>query len=69
MSLSAAKFFTTGSLVVGDLLVQGIFFLVLAAAAAGVISVGMTSRKKKRQLDRLEEKLDLLIRETHNKER
>ncbi|MBN8234193.1 hypothetical protein JF544_02995 [Halobacillus kuroshimensis] len=57
-----------GSILIGDLLVQGLFFLILAAAVVGVVSFVITSRKKKDRLDRIEEKLDLLIREWNHKE-
>lgn len=51
---------TTGGLNVGDVIVQLVFLLILAAVIVGVITLVVNVRKRNKQLSRMEEKIDKL---------
>jgi len=50
----------------GDMFVQIIFFLIVIAIAAGIVTLIMKSNKRKKQQDRIEEKLDKLNSDHNN---
>jgi len=50
----------------GDLFVQMIFFLIIIAVAVGIVTLIMKSNKRKKQQDRIEEKLDKLNSDHNN---
>ncbi|GGC79203.1 hypothetical protein GCM10007216_07080 [Thalassobacillus devorans] len=52
-----------GGLMVGDMLVQGLFFLILLLIINGLFRFMKKSTGKDKRLDRIEEKLDRLLKE------
>ncbi|MBN8236103.1 hypothetical protein JF544_12635 [Halobacillus kuroshimensis] len=53
---------TTSGLIVGDVIVQLVFLLILVAVIVGLITLVLKARKRNEQLSRIEEKIDRLSR-------
>ncbi|MBX0359556.1 hypothetical protein [Halobacillus sp. Nhm2S1] len=51
---------TIGGLIVGDVIVQLVFFLILVAVIVGVFTLVVNARNRNIQLSRMEEKIDKL---------
>ncbi|MBN8237211.1 hypothetical protein JF544_18355 [Halobacillus kuroshimensis] len=51
---------TTSGLIVGDVIVQLVFLLILVAVIVGLITLVLKARKRNEQLSRIEEKIDRL---------
>ncbi|MBX0358474.1 hypothetical protein [Halobacillus sp. Nhm2S1] len=51
---------TIGGLIIGDVIVQLVFFLILAAVIVGVFTLVVNARNRNKQLSRMEEKIDKL---------
>ncbi|MGR9047609.1 hypothetical protein ACQ4XT_03000 [Halobacillus faecis] len=51
---------TIGVLIVGDVIAQLVFLLILVAVIVGMITFVVKARKRNKQLSRMEEKIDKL---------
>ncbi|WP_281974319.1 hypothetical protein [Halobacillus litoralis] len=52
----------TGGLNVGDMIAQLFFFFILISIVVGIVTFVVMIKQRKKQLNRIEEKLDQLIR-------
>ncbi|WP_101842716.1 hypothetical protein [Halobacillus sp. Marseille-P3879] len=52
----------TGSWNIGDMIVQLFFFIILIAIIVGIVNFVLVVKQRRRQLNRIEEKLDKLIK-------
>ncbi|MGP4059548.1 hypothetical protein [Halobacillus sp. H74] len=52
----------TGGLNVGDMIAQLFFFVILISIVVGIVTFVVMVKQRKKQLNRIEEKLDQLMR-------
>ncbi|MYL49953.1 hypothetical protein GLV98_10675 [Halobacillus litoralis] len=50
-----------GSFVIGDMVAQLLFFAIFIGVIIGVVAIFLSTKRRKSQLDRVEEKVDRIL--------